>query len=143
MILIHSEVCTVMDYELVHFIERTLIEQHVDTFAGCHVTVGVLSFHAFYATTLRSKLIQLLKFLYIVLLLSLFVFFNYIQSHYHLIAVDRISFVYQDFLHYAFAVYLVVALHLHSFKDNDGLPLFYGITHIYLDIKDYPPATEI
>lgn len=53
------------------------------------------------------------------------------------------SFTYIDCGDLAVFVCIDVIFHLHSFKDNDGLPLFYGITHIYLDIKDYPPATEI
>ena len=63
MFLVHAKVCAMVDYEFVDFIERTLVEQHVDTFAGCHVTVGVLFFHAFYTAALRSQLVQFLKFL--------------------------------------------------------------------------------
>ena len=62
-VLFHTEISTVVNHKLVDFVERTLVEQHIDTLAGSHVTVGVLSFHALYATTLRSQFIQFLKFL--------------------------------------------------------------------------------
>lgn len=62
MFLLHTEISTVMNHKLINFIERTFIEQHINTFAGSHMTIGMLLFNTLYSSTLSSQFIQLLKF---------------------------------------------------------------------------------
>ena len=63
MVLFHPEIGAMMNHQFVHFVERTLVEQGVDTFTCGHVAVGMLAFDAFDTTAQRSRLVEFLEFL--------------------------------------------------------------------------------
>ena len=59
--LVHAQVGTLMDDELVQLVERALVEQHVDALACRHAPGGVLFLDAVDAAAHGSLLVKLLK----------------------------------------------------------------------------------